>query len=281
MSQYHVPEVPRSIYNQENKFQIPDEIVSYIADRPVEYIPNKGIIIHIVGATYPKKGFPTPESIGALNIIKTVIKESLRFPHMLILVNKNKLLNTFNTIFNKAFAPYKLSKQYLCPAAHHTCRFLEKFFIDVGINKDIAEESAYNLCHIMEYDDAYRYRVQDICTEADLQQLRFNTRKEIKRLLNIYLDRESGFFYPRVAPGITRVAQQMKYFGTLVLILMVIPRVKKAFSKNVHILDNVRYDEADKYWAYLKHGDYQFGGMSYEERTNGWQIPVPYKITGL
>jgi len=47
---------------------------------------------------------------------------------------------------------------------------------------------------------------------------------------------------------------------------------------NTKILQKI-LDEWDKYWAYLKDGDYHYGGQLYEQRTKGWEIPVPYKIT--
>jgi hypothetical protein len=46
------------------------------------------------------------------------------------------------------------------------------------------------ICAVLEFDDAYRYRFQDVLSELSYLNLHKNPIKEIKRLLNIYSSRE-------------------------------------------------------------------------------------------
>ena len=59
-----------------------------------------------------------------------------------------------------------------------------------GISTPIAKQTAYIFGEIFEYDNAYRFRVQDLFTESSKELLTKNPIKEIRRLLKIYMSRE-------------------------------------------------------------------------------------------
>ncbi len=270
--QYGVPEIPKGLYNEKDTSILPGEdIVAYVSNK-VEYVPFQGILVHIQDATFPKKGFPMPESVAAINIIKSIIKESLRFPILILFANKTKLLTSFNNIFKKTFSPYTLKEEYLCPAAYNFHNFLTSFMYSSNLTPTLglAKEFAYNISHILEYDDAYRYRFQDIISEASLRNLQTNPRKEIMRLLSILKERE-GKDNP--------TARKIEIALTPVLLLLLIPKYKRTFQKAAPSLILCQYDLADRYWAYLKADLYRFGGMDYDERTKNLQIPQAVKVS--
>lgn len=272
MQNYSVPELNKDIYqNDPSKPLGSEDILAYVSDKPLEYVPYQGIILHIQGATYPKKGFPMPESVAAINIIKTIILQLLKFPIFLLLVNKNKLLTTFNIVFDKAFSPYKLSPEYLCPTAYNFAKVVAEFLLSLGYNHPLSVSFGYNIAHVLEYDDAYRYRLQDILSESSHEALTQNTHQEIKRLIKILETR---------TPKGNDVANKIKRLLTPIQLLLLIPKYRKAFQKALTptILQGMQYDTADKYWASLKGDDYLFTGLPYEERTSGLAIPQAVKV---
>lgn len=272
MHSYEVPTLNKDIYqNDPSKPLGTEDIIAYVSDRPLEYVPYQGIILHIQGATFPKKGFPMPESVAAINIIKTILLQLTKFPIFLLLVNKNKLLNTFNTIFDKAFSPYKLSPEYLCPTAYNFAQVIANFLINLGYEYNLSFSFGYNLAHILEYDDAYRYRLQDILSETTYELITTNPIQEIKSLITILEQR---------TPKGNNVAKKIRKLLDPLLLLLSIPKYKKAFIEALtsSIFIGMQYDQADKYWAQLKGDDYLFTGKTYEERTRGLEIPQAVKV---
>jgi hypothetical protein len=272
MPNYEVPTLNKDIYqNDPSKPLGTEDILAYVSDRPLEYVPYQGIILHIQGATYPKKGFPMPESVAAINIIKTILLQATKFPLTLLLVNKNKLLTTFNQVFDRTFSPYKLSPEYLCPTAYNFHKVVSNFLLELGYDITLSVSFSYNLAHVLEYDDAYRYRLQDILSETTHEALTTNTNQEIKRLVSILEQR---------TPKGNDVANKIKRLLTPIQLLLLIPHYRKAFKKALThtILKGMQYDPADKYWAQLKGDDYLFTGLPYEERTRGLAIPQAVKV---
>jgi len=274
--QYHVQTVSRDIYESEYSSPLAQEdIMAYVTDRPVEYVPYKGALIHIIGAEYPKKGYPTPEAIAALNIVKTAVKEATKYPLQLLSVNRNKLLTSFNNVFNKAFTVYKVKEEYLCPAAYSVFHFLRLFLIRANVTPAVANLAAFNFAHFVEYDDAYRYRMQDIMSESTYNAMVENPRKEILRLLSV-LDERTG-----KGDGIGQtVAQKVAKLLSPVLYLLYLPKYKNAFRAAMthQVFKGMQYDDADRYWACLKDESYLFTGRPYAERTKGLLIPKPVRV---
>lgn len=253
-----------------------EEIWTYTTSKPIEYVPYVGILTHIDGATYPRKGNPTPLAVHLINIIKTLLLQSLKHPKTLLLTNKQEILLSFNIVFEKTFSPlvtgqeFRIKEEYLCPTAYSLMKFIDSFLTAIGYDKNISHQFAYNIAHIFEYDDAYRYRFQDIITECNIQILKHYPVKEIRRLLTILNEREAP--NNQTAPKITHHILQ-------ILPLLLIFRVKKAFKQSVHHLSNCKYDPSDYYWASLKGDDYKFTGKSPQDRMRDLQIPKMVKIT--
>jgi len=262
--QFDVPVAPRDLFQNQNNSPLGNEdIVAYVASH-IDYVPWKGIIIHIEDASYPKKGFPTPEAIAALNIIKALIKETLRYPLSVTITDKNKLLNSFNFIFNKTFNAYKLKEEYLCPAAYNFYLFTFNVLKDAGIRQDIANETAFNLAHIVEYDDAYRYRIQDLASEFNQHA---PIREETNRLLVIFKQRTTDL-----------LGVKLNHIIKFAPMILLIPKYRTIINRYKHLIKNMEFDDADRYWAFLKDSHYDFCGQPFPERKEGLRIPQPYKV---
>lgn len=274
MTEYHISKTKESALNTTPN-ELPEEIWTYTTSRPLEYVKYTGILTYIDGATYPRKGNPDNISTHLINIIKTHIIQVLKHPLPLLLANKQELLLSFNIVFAKTFSSsllgkeYKVKEEYLCPTAYGVMKFVQTLLKEVGIDHNIANQFGYNIAHIFEYDDAYRYRLQDIITESNIQILKMTPRKEIKRLLQILNQRES--LNNQTAPKITKHIN-------LLLPLLYLPHIKKAFKKSAHWLDKCKYDPSDTYWASLKGDEYRFTGRTPEERTKNITVPKPIRI---
>jgi len=258
-------EIPKEIY------QIPRINNSLLNERQFvnstthfELVPYQGLLRYVEGAPYPAKGVPTPNAIFAINQVKTLVKLASKYSPFLILVKKETLLKDFNLLFDKLFQPYIIKEEYLCPTAFYTQRFITNFLMNLGLDPQISQTTA----HILEYDDAYRYRFQDIINEADLSQLQISPRKEIKRLINIYKQREENQV----------VKDKLEKLITPILYLLLIPKVKKAFIQAIPHIKGIRPDPADLYWMSIRN-DYLFGGKTYEERSKDVPHPLTYEIT--
>lgn len=244
-----------------------------------EMMENVGALRYIEGATYPAKGIPTPEKVFGVNIIKTLLRESVRYAPLFIFVNKNKLLNSFNTITNRILkstvvehtaVPHK----YLCATAHGAYSLIANFLVNLGINEEIAENTAYNIAHIFEHDDAWRYRLQDIATECNIVAIADNPTKEIKRLLHVFRVRQNMGYDPNQA---SHLSDKVDLLIKPLTVLFLVPKFKGAFVRSVHYIKTMEYDESDWYWVCAR-DDYWYGGMTIEERSKGKVFPKQYLV---
>lgn len=260
------PEREIFLYDDKITASIKEQQVTNIHDH-VEYVPFVGSLIFVEGAEYPKKGFPTPESVWATNQIKIVFTEGVRLlckPSFVIsfLLTWNKInlieniLQSYNKISLKALRPYLLKDIYMIPTTRSINNIVLIFLTELGINQNIASDFAFFIAHIFEYDDAYRYRIQDIMTNTSSGSLKFNVRNELSFLVNLFRLREVDHF---VATKFNRIISILSW-------LLLIPSVKKAFIKAIDgNIEGMHYDEADWYWV-SQRNDFLFGGMTYEER---------------
>lgn len=262
-------EIPKEIYAHQSD-PLPDNHVVY-STSSFELTKDKGIIRHVDGALHPAKGIPTPSAIFALNQLKFILKEAItNYPVFLstaFLINPNKTLQTFNHIADKLLLPYRINKKHMCPTAFYTYSTLSNALRSSHITPSIAEETAFNIAQIFEYDDAYRYRLQDMATELNIIKAKQSPRKEIKRLLSLHAEREDN---PVIRNKIHKLILPITY-------LLLIPRYKKAFTSSISFLKGAKYDEADWYWTALR-DDYLYGGKTQEERLEGRQKPPLYEI---
>lgn len=268
--QYEVLELPNNFLNHTGSL-LPDnkEGIYVYSTNHFTLTTEKGAERHIDGATHPAKGIPTPQAIFALNQVKSLLKESLSHPIPLLLtflLNRDKLLNSLNNVINKLFYPYLVTREYLTPSAKAVHSFLYEFIQDLDVKEPIAELTAYYVAQFPEYDDIYRYIFQDTIAIMDIQLMETNPREELLYLQTIIKQRASNVLSCKINKIIR-----------LLRVLLLVPPIKKSFTKHVHHLLLALPDEADIYWM-AHRDDYLFQGKTYEERVKGLIIPPLYKI---
>ena len=135
------------------------------------------------------------------------------------------------------------------------------FLKQLGISADVAYRTGKIVAHMLEIEDAYRARVQDIFTEASKDALINHPGQEISRLVQIYISREKEALNERFL-AIPRILS----------ILLWIPKLRKIFMETVREtnLDRLKLDEIDRYYVLNRPG-YDYLGQPIEERFKEYQ----------
>lgn len=244
----------------------------FILDR-VEYPEEGGIFAYFQGTPYPAKGFPFPEALYAVNAVKRNTLSQLKS-----IINKDALnlfvgfalmrKKTKIRFLTRAMDEYAVSSSRLLDACYvkerywsvfckEMNRFIVNFLVAFGINELTAKNFAEVLTTIVDYDNAYRFRAEDIFSETSYEQLLAHPADEVARLIKILGEREPA----------QQNTDKFGLIGKMIRLGMWIPSVRKAFLSALKEMDitKLQYDEADRYHVLLW-SDYNFLGKPIEER---------------
>lgn len=155
--------------------------------------PNEGGTLTHYESAPPFNGFIDEESHNAVKAVKRII--------MLLVVgiNQNKLLSLI--FYRKIFSfsstalqsihdiirPYLLKEDKYCVFVREVRRSLKKSLVSTEIIDVVSI--------ILEFDDAYRFRAQDILEELNKDNLKRGGLREIKRLIVLLESREDNFIH--------------------------------------------------------------------------------------
>ncbi len=261
------------------KHTIDEEIVNpgkrFNIFEKTEYPKEGGIYVYYKGMPYPKKGFPYPDAVWANDIMKRItvtfiksITKDLMIPLIgfAILPWKKKIRIIDNLILNYnriskwlVQGTFLTDERYSNPA-RSIRKIVQSFLLNLGITRLYAEEFSRAVGNMIEYDDAYRFRIQDIMTEAVPYELANNPKQELLRLLDIFQERETAH----------QVIDSIAIFKFISKIIFFHPKIKKAWKEAIEELTEdefkwLQLDNADRYHVLLR-GDYKFLGRTFEER---------------
>jgi hypothetical protein len=269
---YKIALPPREFFEQApsvNESIIDEGSTSFIADK-VEIDKDKGILLTIRGADHPKKGFPFPEAIYAINQAKRLLREFLVLGrahwYLVPFFNINKIIDSYCSVALRNLQPFIIKPECMQPAAKETLNLISLICKPLKINVGLAKI----ISAIIQYDDAYSYRLQDIMSETTKDKLLKNPIRETRRLLKLLISRESGE-YQRL---------KMKPIVDLSTVLLLIPKYRKSIIYALENCEfsNFQYDEADKYWV-MNRSDYKYMGLTHEERIKRFgRIPMGIKL---
>lgn len=170
-------------------------------------MPDKGVKVYWKGLERPTKTFPFKETVEHVDDLKKVMMASIRsFSSMFknnpiktllfLIFFRKELENTALDMlaeFHVRLREIKNKDEKYCK----TVREIHRTLSTMGEPSKEGEKSKHHekirdiVCMILEYDDAYRYRLQDIIRELKKGNLG-NTPKELNRLLDILSDKEGG-----------------------------------------------------------------------------------------
>ena len=156
-----------------------------------------------------------------------------------------------------------MADKYYTPICLQINKFITKFVSGLGVREEIAERFGLTIATLIQYDDAYRYILEDLASETSKEAIINNPRNEIIRLV--------GILSERVAPTNMYRDKMINRFSSiarLITLALYIPKFKVVFIEAIKELDwsKMILDEADKYHT-LRWWNYNFGGKTIEERA--------------
>lgn len=254
----------------------------------IECPESGGIFVHCVGYLYPVKGFANPDAVSANNLVKRMFvgyagafatKEVMMclslltfFPWKRKLKVMEKMLHGFCALGALILGPHMWQdpKRYIF-FCQELRTLLFQFFRNLGISEGVAGESADVFATMIEWDDAYRYRLEDLFSETTSEALQENPRKEIEKLMLIARQRDPN---PLTSTKFVNI-------GRLLSALLLHPKIKKAFKEALKTIDftKLQYDDADRYHV-MPLGRYEFFGEKLETRFKRWENMHPKNEKG-
>lgn len=238
----------------------------------VELHPDHGYLLYKKGMKHPTKGLVYPEALKGINTAKRVLmvffwsmQKPIFWPTLILfLFSRNKMkkiehmLEQYQNAVINTVQDHFLDHDKMTPVAREVEKFITVFLKVLRINDTLSENIAAIVASMFEYDDAYRYRLQDIASETSKLKLLGDLPREATKLITIYASREES---KKMIQDFKVVMVFLKYF------LKLNKDLKFAFDAALHGLDfeKLQYDEIDSYNILLKAG-YDYKGKTYEER---------------
>lgn len=245
----------------------------------VEELNSEGeITLTIKGCNFKWKGYSDSETMFAVNQVKAVFIENIKlltrkqfiFGTLYTFISKKEIqffIDSFNRQTFKIISPYILKYEHLSVFARELNDCIVDFMVGLGLTEESSQTFAEVFSHIIEYDNAYRFRLLDILSETTQNELK-TPRKAILRLIELVKDRDNKI-----------VSDKYIKIARLISLALLFPKVKKAFKFMVfHMqIENLQWDDSDLYWSCETKG-YKFRGQdSYLRnrfaKTMGWNYP--------
>lgn len=238
----------------------------------IEYPEEGGILVYRQGDKYPSKGWPFFDAVFAVDIVKRVAFNAVRFlisspvryfvPLFFLLPGflKKKIISkaiyyfsdlTYAVVFSRSGTYIK--PQYFCTMVREIYR--------VGVEMASDDEGLYNLvraiCMVLEFDDAYRYRLQDMVMLINKDDLLDNPARELNRVFAIAAARGK------------ETSDRFSAFAKVLPFIFAIKSIREplvSFFSKVD-LEKLYLDEYDWYKC-LIWGGYEFGGIPDKDRVS-------------
>lgn len=253
--------------------------------QPVMLIPNEVIrlennqeIKERVDLKHPEKGIPDPLAVSLANKVKRVLKEEilffsykwtiLAFSAFIFLPFKYKIkiierwLDGWSGYGMLVMEPRLMEIKYYTEFSRELYRFTDVFLKSLGISKIVSERTAWIMAEIMERDNAYRWRAEDIMTETSAEKLTKDPIGEINRLLKLLLEREQKSI---------KLPKTFSSFAKMLRFVMYLPRFRRAWNKALKEVDfkNFQFDDIDRHQV-MQFAGYNFFGIPVETRKQAW-----------
>ena len=273
--EYHIPYPPRDVF--EYGGTLVDQVISepqYLnIIEKIEYPDSGGMFIYHRNSLHPVKGFPIPEAIASINLVKrffiiqvlTVIKTDLKYfiiPMLLLPFKRkvkffNKWINGFSGLSEKILQPYFLKENRMTPIGREIKFIIRRMIEELGVDSPWIVSKVF--ASMIDYDSAYRYRIEDLMSETTKEKILQKPITEIRRLIKILAERDSRI-------GLNT---KFKSVGIMLSVILLSPRIRNIFRKVISECEfnNLQPDEADRYHV-LKLDGYKFLGRTIEDR---WQ----------
>ena len=235
----------------------------------VEFPKEGGIQSWMEGHDKPYLGFPYLDFVNAIDGIKKLTKYFFQRLHYIIrnapAEEKENIKKDFwfqqQLIAALIYSIYRVVERHLIKpelysrAVREVHRTLTEMgplaIIERGENRILQVRDI--LCMYLEFDNAYRFRFQDMMEELNKEEAEKDPAKEIKRLYDISVSREVH----------EEVREKQAQYGEFFQYLFSLPRGKELaseFFKRLS-LEEVRLSDIDRHWCQPR-SDFHFGFCS-------------------
>ncbi len=289
------PKLPRNLYKNfhEQTIVSNESNENYILEG---VSIGNGTWVHIKDAHFPYKNFVDAEILVAANSCKALFIETLKnlatwqgiISLCLFTPKRQALLDSFNRVSGKIMGTFILKDEYLSEFSRNLHIVIFFFLLKIGFEESSCEKFADVFVHLIEYDNAYRLRLEDIFSETTAEELSKRPIKTVLRLSKLLKEREKvyyppvgstpndpSYFYPTAS-----LQKKITAFTILLVSALIMPRIRKAFKSAILTtnFNKLQLDDIDLYWVAMR-TDYLFQGKTHFERREavdkkGWKYPV-------
>jgi hypothetical protein len=208
-------------------------------------------LTYLKGYKYPIKGYSVMETVAITAFYKKIIPllaKQLKEQNWLMRIITIWALVANQKVWSKwlerlfAMGAYLLKEEYYQHSTQELRRVLNKYIDPQFVN-------AIGL--VWEFDNAYRYRGQDILPLIKKERLQgyFQARREVLRVLSIYLERDAE-----------QPKGKMENIVKLVGLAMLVPKINKLVRNIINDLNmkKIGFDAGDRYWVKKRTEKYKY-----------------------
>lgn len=254
--------------------------------------PYGGMFVKAFGNPHYFKGVPRKEFVDMIGLPKSMVslipRELMRdwsvWVYLLFkfIFRRRHFWHMVRTIFHRIHdlsllkVRYQHPYQYSRPVQEMRGKFNEAmrqlYEVNMDSNVGLRESTNYIgkrekyialtcvhelFCDLIEGDNAYRLKLQDVFKEYNRDNAESNIKKEILRLLDILIARERQ----------NLMVDKWKFIKKVVAVILLIPSIKKFIKFYFLSLEkNNLIPDDDDWYCSLRRSGYDFGGLSVEER---------------
>lgn len=240
------------------------------------------------GEKYFRKGVLTPDALIAATVIKKLIKTttkllpSLWFIIPFLLIPKLgkkiqwKILEWFSENCHSSMSRFYIKPMKGCTVLRELWRCAIEIFKNESLTQTeriLLDRIIVSVGLIFEYDDSYRYRMQDALSLISKEDFEKNPALELKRLYGILCDRDglpdqfdNDGKRKQVDNGmVERMDKLYKLIRYAFLFFPAIRNKAKEFVRNLDV-EKIKLDDDDFYHCLMRY-DYRYRGISAEQRV--------------
>ena len=242
----------------------------------VTYPETGGQYVWHLGREYPRKGHVYPEALKDCYYPKRIFvnflmvlssKDIIPFFVIFGLLPKkwkgrilDRFIDGYLSISYDILKDHFLHPQFNVDICRELGQPIMTFLMELGVDKMKAAKMSLVFITMLEYDMAYRLRIEDLLSETTKEKLLADPVGEVQRLVKILAFRDPS--RPGLVDKFDRFARILKY-GFFV--------IRKPFRKALGPVDfaKLQLDETDRYQVRHWMG-YNWFGMTIEERVEKW-----------
>ena len=228
----------------------------------VIFPPEGGTLLYYKGVSHPMKGIFFSEVVEAVDEVKKNLmvlvrsfgsfRSKLKLLLFGLLFRKEieRVAVESLEMFDRKLEKFRLKPNKYCRAVREVYRAFERvrYFEDDDSLKKVLVDVRDIVCMILEYDDSYRYRFQNIIVKLNQRAIKNNIIKELRRLFDVAVEKETVNSIPTDR---TIVSNKLRSLKKTIFILYFTKRIKKILIKFLRELkiEELAMDEDDLYFA--------------------------------